>query len=76
MSYDILSNEDDDDSRTVDKATSISEYGDKLSAFGIKGIEMKIRQFKVECGGKGGAAIGAKALLEIINHKKRARLQW
>ena len=55
----------------------IERYGDKISLHSQRAIEVKINQFSVECGGKGGSVIGAKAILELINHKAKSnRLEW
>lgn len=53
----------------------IDRFGEKISRHSQREIEVKIGQFSTECG-KGGAIIGAKAILELINHKSRNRLQW
>lgn len=54
----------------------IEKYGDKISRHSQREIEVKIDQFARECG-KGGHVIGAKAILELINHKNRTnRIEW
>lgn len=53
----------------------IDRFGEKIGRHSQREIEVKIGQFATECG-KGGAIIGAKAILELINHKNRNRLQW
>lgn len=55
----------------------LSKYADKLSKHSLKEMEIKINQFSVECGGKGGAVIGAKAILELVNHRTSSgRMEW
>jgi hypothetical protein len=55
----------------------IDRFYDKLTKHSQREIEIKMNQFRVECGGKGGTVVDAKAILEIINHKVRTnRLQW
>lgn len=53
----------------------IDKYGDKISRHSQREIEVKISQFATECG-KGGNTIAAKAILELINHKNRNRIEW
>lgn len=63
--------------RFKDKFDIIDRYREKLSKHSQREIEVKMNQFAVECGGKGGAVIGAKAILELINHKSKTnRLEW
>lgn len=53
----------------------LEKYGEKINRHSQREIEVKISQFSTECG-KGGNVIGAKAILELINHKNRIRLEW
>lgn len=55
----------------------IATYQDRLLGHSQRELEIKINQFSAECGGKKGSVIGAKALLQVINHKlKTRRLEW
>lgn len=54
----------------------LDRYADKLRMHSQKEIELRINQFTAECGGKGGHVIHAKAILELVNHKKRVKYQW
>lgn len=53
----------------------LEKYGEKISRHSQREIEVKISQFTTECG-KGGNVIGAKAILELINHRNRIRVEW
>lgn len=53
----------------------LDKYGEKIGRHSQREIEIKISQFATECG-KGGNVIGAKAILELINHKNRIRVEW
>lgn len=53
----------------------LEKYGEKIARHSQREIEVKIGQFATECG-KGGNVIGAKAILELINHKNRTRIEW
>lgn len=53
----------------------IDKFGHKISRHSQKEIEVKMRQFATECG-KSGNVINAKAILELINHKNRNRIEW
>jgi hypothetical protein len=53
----------------------IREYGDKLSAHGLGGMETTINQYTAEIG-KGGSVIAAKAILSIINKGKKNKVAW
>lgn len=57
------------------KVDIIEKYGEKISRHSLREIEIKIAQFSAECG-KGGSVIAAKAILEMINHRSRQRLEW
>lgn len=53
----------------------IDKYGEKLSRHSQRAIEIKIDEFSKEVG-KSGHVVGAKAILELINHKNRVRVEW
>jgi hypothetical protein len=57
------------------KLDILEKYGEKISRHSQREIEVKISQFATECG-KGGNVIGAKAILELINHRNRIRVEW
>lgn len=53
----------------------LEKYGEKIGRHSQREIEVKIGQFATECG-KGGNVIGAKAILDLINHRNRTRIEW
>lgn len=53
----------------------IADHGDKIKSHSVKEIEIRIRQLRAETG-KGGSAVFARAILELINKGKRNRLEW
>ena len=50
-------------------------YLETLKRAGIKGIERYIRDAKYESG-KGGEVVEAKAILNLLNYKRRNRISW
>jgi hypothetical protein len=59
-----------------DNVDVIDRYREKLSRHSQREIEVKINQFSTECG-RTGSVVGAKAILELVNHKSRSnRLEW
>ena len=53
----------------------LAEHGEKILTHSQKEIEIRIRQMRAETG-KGGSAVYAKAILDLINKGKRNRIQW
>jgi len=53
----------------------MAEHGDKILTHSQKEIEIRIRQMRAETG-KGGSAVYAKAILDLVNKGKRNRIQW
>jgi hypothetical protein len=53
----------------------LERFGDKIAGHSQKEIEIKLRQFAAECG-HGGSAVEAKAILGIVNHKNKNRIEW
>lgn len=53
----------------------LAKYGEKLSRYSQKEMEVRMRQMKAECG-KGGAKIEALAIMDLINKGKRNKLSW
>ena len=54
----------------------IDDFGHKLEKHSQREIEVKIKQFIVECGGKGGEVMFAKAILTLINHRLKFKIEW
>jgi hypothetical protein len=53
----------------------IDRFREKLERHSQRELEVKINQFRAECG-KGGNVISAKAILELINHRLKTKIQW
>lgn len=53
----------------------LERFGDKIAGHSQKEIEIRMRQFAAECG-QGGSAVEAKAILGIVNHKNKNRIEW
>jgi hypothetical protein len=54
----------------------INVHGDRLSGHTRKELDTLISQFRVECGGIGGEAVAAKAILRLVNKGLRTKLIW
>ena len=53
----------------------LNDFGNKLLTFSQKEMEIRVRQLRAETG-KGGSAIYARALLDLLNKGKRNKLEW
>ncbi len=53
----------------------IDRHGEKISRHSQREIEVKMNQFSTECG-RAGNVICAKAILDLINHRNRNKIEW
>jgi hypothetical protein len=53
----------------------IDRFGDKLLSHTMRSLEAKMTEFSTLTG-KGGNTVNARALLEVINHRRRNKLEW
>jgi hypothetical protein len=54
----------------------IDDFGHKLEKHSQREVEVRINQFIAECGGKGGDIMCAKAILTLINHRLKFKIEW